>query len=153
MNKKTQFLEFICTWLYSGKAKFAPGTFGSLATLPFVYLISTYFGPIGIFIFALITFVIGIIACDKYTKIIDKQDPGFIVIDEVSGQSIALLLAGTNIYLYIIGFILFRIFDILKPYPVSWADKKLHGGFGIMLDDIFAGIYALIILEIIKSFI
>ncbi len=139
MINKKQLLEFICTWFYSGKAPKAPGTFGSLATLPFVYLVSSCWHIPGIIAFSAAVFIIGVWAADAYVKMLNLKDPGFIVIDETAGQALALLFAGTNIYLYLLGFALFRLFDILKPWPVSWADKKVPGGLGIMLDDVFAG--------------
>lgn len=152
MNKNNKLLTLICTWFYSGLLPFAPGTFGSLATLPFVYVINYYYQIPGILIFVLFVSIIGIITTDKLSKQMEVEDPRSIVIDEVAGQSLALLFAGANLYLYAIGFILFRIFDILKPWPVSWADSKVPGGLGIMLDDILAGIMAGAILLGIKFY-
>lgn len=137
---KFRILEFFATWFYSGKPRFAPGTCGSLATLPFVYVIAYFYGFSGVLSFAVIVSLAGIPIAGAYAKAINKKDPGEIVIDETAGQSLALLFAGTNLYLYILGFILFRLFDISKPFPVGWADKKVPGGLGIMLDDILAGL-------------
>lgn len=137
---KYRILEFFATWFYSGKSRFAPGTCGSLATLPFVYVIAYFYGFYGVLSFAALVSVFGIPIADAYAKAIDQKDPGEIVIDETAGQSIALLFAGTNLYLYVLGFALFRLFDITKPFPVGWADRKVPGGLGIMLDDILAGI-------------
>ena len=88
----------------------------------------------------------------KYTE----HDPSFIVVDEFIGQSVTFLLISnsliskTNVIPYIIGFILFRIFDVVKPYPVNYADKKIQNAFGVIVDDIFAGIYATILLYVIS---
>lgn len=149
---KFRILEFFATWFYSGKSKFAPGTCGSLATLPFVYMIAYFYGFYGVLCFAVLVSVIGIPVADIYAKAINKKDPGEIVIDETAGQSLALLFAGTNLYLYALGFILFRLFDITKPFPVGWADRKVPGGLGIMLDDILAGIIGGAILYGIKYY-
>lgn len=151
-EKKNKLLTLLCTWFYSGLLPFAPGTFGSLATLPFVYIIAYYYSITGILLFVVFISLIGIKAADKLSKQMGVEDPRMIVIDEVAGQSLTLLFAGTNLYLYAIGFILFRIFDVLKPWPVSWADSKVPGGLGIMLDDILAGIIAGAILFVIKFY-
>lgn len=146
-------LEVLATWFYSGKSPKAPGTCGSLATLPFVYIIAYYYGVYGITFFALLVAVIGIPVADKFAKSLNVKDPGQIVIDETAGQAITLLAAGTDIYLYVIGFILFRIFDISKPLLIGWADRKVSGGLGIMLDDIIAGVFGGLILWGIKIYL
>jgi len=142
--------ELISTWFYIGKSRYAPGTVGSIATLPLVYLLHSYFGIWSVIIFAIIIAILGTIAANSFSKEIGISDPGMIVVDEVAGQTLALVFAGINLYLYLIGFILFRIFDILKPWPVGWADKKIKGGLGIMLDDILAGFIAMFLVLLIK---
>lgn len=149
---KSAILKLISTWFYSGLAPKAPGTFGSLATLPVVYLLAWFGGWTAVLIFALVVSVIGIWAADGYAKELGREDPGCIVIDETAGQALTLLAAGTNLWLYLIGFLLFRLLDISKPGPIGWADRKVHGGLGIMLDDIFAGIIGGIILFGIKTY-
>lgn len=151
MNK-TAVVKLISTWFYTGLAPKAPGTFGSLMTLPFVYFADYYGGMPAILIFAAVSFIIGIWAADTYAKAVQVKDPGFIVIDEVAGQSLTLWCAGLNPWLYLIGFALFRLFDISKPWPVSWADTKVKGGLGIMLDDVFAGIMGGAVLYLIKIY-
>lgn len=145
-------LEMFATWFYSGKSPKAPGTCGSLATLPFVYALFYFGGYAALITFIILVSIIGIYVADKFSKALNIKDPGQIVIDETAGQSIALILAGTNLWLYLIGFALFRLFDITKPSLVGWADKKINGGLGIMLDDIFAGIFAAIVLGVIKYY-
>ncbi len=154
-NKKTlnfRMLELIATWLYSGKSPKAPGTCGSLATLPFVFALAYFYGIYAVIAFAVIISVIGIPVAGKYAQALNIKDPGQIVIDEVAGQTIALIFAGTNLYLFAIGFALFRLFDISKPWLVGWADTKLSGGLGIMLDDIFAGIFAGILILLLQIY-
>lgn len=146
-------LELFATWFYSGKSPKAPGTCGSLATLPFVYCLAYFYGIYAVIIFAILVSLAGIAIAGKYAEALKIKDPGQIVIDEVAGQTIALIFAGTNLYLFIIGFALFRLFDISKPWLVGWADSKLSGGLGIMLDDIFAGIFAGIIVYLAGYYI
>jgi len=81
----------------------------------------------------------------------DQPDPGCIVIDEIVGMLIALTLVPDHPAAWLLAFILFRIFDIWKPFPVSWFDRHLHGGIGIMLDDVMAGVYAFVCLQIIRA--
>ena len=152
-NFNYRLIEFLSTWFYSGKSPFAPGTCGSLATLPFVFAISYYYGIVGVAVFAVFVSIVGIFIADAFEKKLGVKDPGQIVIDETAGQAITLLAAGTNLYLYVIGFVLFRLFDISKPFPVSWADTKVKGGLGIMLDDILAGIMGGIVLAAIKLYL
>lgn len=149
---------FISTLCYTGYFPKAPGTFGSLVSLPVIFVINYNFGFLGLFFITLIVFIISIFAVKKVLSY-TEHDPSFIVIDEFIGQSMTFLLVAdslkhnTKVYPYIIGFILFRIFDITKPFPVSYADKKMKNALGVVLDDIFAGIYATIMLYFIFYFI
>ncbi len=159
MNKQKHKTSWIiATWFGSGLLPKAPGTWGSLSALPFAYIISVYTSPYAMIFGTIALFFIGIWASDKIEKNAQVKDPGFIVVDEVVGQWIALLplpflysfLNPDSFYLYFaviaaVAFIAFRIFDIWKPWPVNYVDKNVHGGYGIMLDDVIAGMYALII--------
>ncbi len=129
------------TGLYTGLIKKAPGTWGSLfAFLPWLFFKDANPGVyIGI---TAICFVTGFLAAGAAEKILDTPDAGSIVIDEIVGMFVTLFLVPPHFILYVLGFMFFRIFDILKPFPVSWLDKHIHGGMGIMLDDVMAGIYA-----------
>ena len=148
----------IATWFGSGLLPKAPGTWGSLAAFPFAYIISVYTCPYALILGTVALFFIGIWASEKVEESVQIEDPGFIVVDEVVGQWIALLplpflysfLNSDSFHLYFaviaaVAFIAFRIFDIWKPWPVNYVDKNVHGGYGIMLDDVIAGMYALII--------
>ena len=148
---KTAILKFVSTWFYSGLSPKAPGTCGSLAALPFIYALAWWKGAWAVFAFAAVITIVGIYVSDAYAKRLGKKDPGLIVIDEVAGQSITLIAAGTNLALFMVGFLLYRLFDITKPWPVSWADQKVRGGLGIMLDDIIAGIISGVLLYFIKA--
>ncbi len=124
-----------------------PGTWGSLAALPFAWVIHMKFGPNGLAIATTIVLAVGVWAADVYAKEIGDDDPGAVVIDEVAGQWLTLALAAPlDSLFYAAGFLLFRVFDILKPWPVNWADDQLKGGLGIMADDIIAAGYAAAVL-------
>jgi len=132
----------LATWFGSGLLPKAPGTWGSLAALPFAWLITMNAGPLGLAIATVFVFVIGIWASNVYVRHSGGDDPGPVVIDEVAGQWMTLAAVPTDIRYYIAGFILFRLADIFKPWPVSWADRSVKGGLGIMLDDVLAAIYS-----------
>lgn len=140
----------LATWFGSGQIKFAPGTFGSLAALPFAWLIYDNFNAQGLAVVTLVVFLIGIWAADIHAQQLPDEDPSEIVIDEVVGMWLTLLVVPPDVVLYIIGFVFFRIADIWKPWPVSWADQAIKGGAGIMLDDIFAGAYAALALLAVR---
>jgi phosphatidylglycerophosphatase A len=136
----------LATWFGAGLSPVAPGTAGSIAALPLAYLISHYLGIVGLGVAIAVVFVIGIWAAHRYSIRTASHDAGPIVIDEVAGQWLALLLVPADIVLYTIGFALFRLADIFKPWPIGLADKRVKGGFGVMLDDLLAGGLAAIIL-------
>jgi len=127
----------------------APGTWGSLAALPAAWLIHTGFGTGGLFLAALAVFLVGWWAASVYSAASTDGDPASIVIDEVAGQWLVLAAVPRDPIFYAAGFVLFRILDIVKPWPASWADRSLGGGLGIMLDDIVAGVYGAIALYMI----
>ena len=129
--------------LGSGCAPKAPGTFGTLAAIPFwwLFLQDVPLLPyIGVLIAA---FAFGVYLCQKTSDDLNVHDHGGIVWDEWIGLWITYLMLPTGIEWIIIGFIFFRFFDIIKPWPIKWLDQKVDGGFGIMIDDVLAGIFAL----------
>ena len=137
----------IATWFGSGLLPKIPGTWGSAAALPFAWGIMWFGGPKVLLVCAIVAFVAGIWAAGMYSKHSGIKDAGPIVIDEVAGQWLTLIPAGLDPVLFLVGFFLFRAADILKPWPANWADRELSGGLGVMLDDVFAGIYAAIGLQ------
>ena len=146
INLNTMFVSV----LGIGFIPFASGTFGSLAGLVIGYLLNLLSYNL-FFLFIPILFILGVIASNTYQKLTGEKDSSVIVIDEVVGQLIAMMFVIDNLVLVFISFIIFRIFDILKPWPASYADKKMSDGFGVMLDDVFAGIYAAILVCLIGS--
>ena len=132
----------------SGLAKKAPGTFGTLAAIPFFLLLQHLTWPIYLS-WLLVTFALGVFWCDRSSKALGVHDHGGIVWDEFVGFWITMFMAPAGIWWIVLGFFLFRFFDILNPWPISWLDKKVHGGFDIMIDGALAGVYALIVLQLI----
>ena len=146
--KLTHPAALIATGLGSGLLPLVPGTWGSLAALPFAWLIMAAAGTVGLLTMAAVAFAGGCWASDRVAAASGRIDPGFIVIDEVAAQWLVLAAAPLDWRAYLAGFLLFRVFDITKPWPVNWAERSFKGGLGIMLDDIVAGLYALAILLI-----
>ncbi len=131
----------------SGLLKPGPGTWGTLMAVPLYYVLS-HLPFIAFYIVVLIAMFAGVYICEKTADDIGVHDHGSIVWDEFVGYWITMLFVtwqmGTpHFYWMAVGFVLFRIFDIFKPFPIGWLDKKVHGGVGIMLDDVIAGIYAM----------
>ncbi|MFA7074308.1 MAG: phosphatidylglycerophosphatase A [Endomicrobiaceae bacterium] len=145
-KEKTAFLAG--TLFYAGYFPVAPGTVGSLVSLPVIFIVCYYFGTLGLLLLVLISFIVSLI-CVKEILLHTEHDPSYVVIDEFVGQSVTFLAISGVLknnfnywWLYIAGFLLFRLFDVTKPFPVNYADKKMNNASGVVLDDVFAGIYA-----------
>ncbi len=139
---------FFATWFCAGLIPFAPGTWGSLAALPFAvgaYSLGVFFSCISIVLIVILSIPLSGMA----SRIMNREDPAPVVIDEVAGIFVTLFLIPVSWTSIISGFVLFRILDILKPFPAGLIDKKVKGGTGIVLDDVMAGIYANVCLRII----
>lgn len=135
----------------SGLAPFAPGTFGTLAAIPLYWMLSLF--PVWFYLsLVIIAALAGIWICGESAKRLGVHDHAGIVWDEFVGFWITMLAAPSGLIWVIMGFIIFRVFDIWKPWPIYIADDKVHGGLGIMLDDIVAGIYALIVMQFLAFF-
>jgi phosphatidylglycerophosphatase A len=140
------FYWYIATWFGCGLSPIASGTAGSLAALPFAYIIQRCFGSAALFAASLALFFIGWWASNQYLKHNDHgDDPKQIVVDEVAGQWLLLSVLFPTWHSYLVGFVLFRAFDIIKPWPVSWADQKIKGGLGVMFDDMLAAFYPILV--------
>lgn len=140
-------VSLIATWFGCGLLPGAPGTWGSLAALPVAWVIVMLGGPLGLIGAVIAAFSIGIWAAGRYSQAAGLKDCQNVVIDEVAGQWLALVFVPLDPAAYFAAFILFRICDIFKPWPANWADRNVPGGFGIMLDDMIAGTYALILIQ------
>ena len=141
---------WIATGGGSGYLPKAPGTWGTLVALPLHYLLMAAAVSTNAYLVVVaVVSVVGVICAGAAEKIIDRKDPGCVVIDEIAGMLLALTAAPAGVLAYVAGFALFRFFDILKPFPVSWLDRHLNGGLGIMLDDLAAGLYAGLCLQLV----
>jgi len=132
--------HLFAAWFGVGLIQPAPGTWGSLVGLLIWYFAEFLHSSINIIlpIFILFSWLV----CSQASKDSDFKDHSAIVIDEVAGMLVALSLVSHGIVTYLCAFLLFRLFDIWKPWPISWVDKNVAGGLGILLDDLIAGLFA-----------
>lgn len=147
----TKILLLIATFFNIGKVPKAPGTVATLATIPLFVLMS----HLPDVTYMMITFgivVLGIFAAQAYEAVATQHDSKEIVIDEVAGYLITMALVPCTLKSVAVGFVLFRIFDIFKPWPIGMLDKKVQGGLGVMVDDIAAGIIASVIMQVILTY-
>ena len=163
-----KFNSLFVTMFSLGKIKFAPGTFGSLATVIILFYLFHVLNLSSniILIGLLVIFIYSFYAITSHIKDNENKDPGEIIIDEFLGQSIPIYLyevshgttkeSGEAIIYYSLFFILFRYFDIMKPFPVNFFDKNFKNSFGVIMDDICAGLYVVLTLVcfmIVKSYV
>lgn len=134
-----------------GLAPKAPGTFGTLLGIPLLFLMPT--NLVAYLVVLVVLFALGVWCCDACAKNLGVHDHPGIVWDEVVGYLITMIAVPKTLLWVVVGFILFRFFDILKPWPISWIDKHVDGGMGIMLDDVLAAVFALIVIQIALYFI
>lgn len=130
----------LLSWFGTGYSPKAPGTMGSLAAVPFAWLMAASWGQHTLIIAAAVVFALGWAAAHATEEA--RRDPGWVVVDEVAGQWLTLAFVPPDIILYAIGFVLFRLFDIFKPWPVRTLEQKVPGALGVMVDDIAAALYA-----------
>ena len=148
-------VHFLALGFGSGLIKPAPGTWGTLSAVPLYLLTMQFVAPtsMAFLLLILLSFLVGIYLCGQTAKDVGVPDHGAIVWDEIVGFFITMTAIPVSWLSILIGFALFRLFDIVKPWPISWLDKKVHGGLGIMLDDVLAGIFACIGLHLILKFL
>ncbi len=140
---------FLATGCLSGYLKPAPGTFGTLAAVPLFFLCASLPIPVYCGIVA-VSLVVAVVVSDAAEKLLGKKDPSIVVIDEIVGYLITMATFGPDWRYIVAGFFLFRIFDIVKPYPAGLINSKMRGGAGIVLDDVVAGIYANAVLQVVR---
>ena len=138
--------HFFALGFGSGLSPVAPGTFGTLVALPLYYVVMQFQASLYLWLLAAAT-IGGVYLCDITAKNLNSPDHGGIVWDEIVGYGVTMLWLPFSWQWALAGFVLFRLFDIIKPWPIRWLDKHVHGGVGIMLDDIIAGIFACAILN------
>ncbi|RLC23627.1 MAG: phosphatidylglycerophosphatase A [Deltaproteobacteria bacterium] len=148
MNFKDRSVMVLATGFFAGYIPFAPGTFGSIVGLPICFFLSKARLSVAIpFILIFIFFAIWIASMAE--KILIQKDPGCIVIDEIAGIMIALFGMPFNTISIAAGFVTFRFFDILKPFPIRYIERRFAGGTGVVMDDLMAGVYSNIVLRLL----
>ncbi len=136
--------QVMATLFFVGHSSIMPGSCGSLVTVLGLFLLPTvawyvYLGAI------VVLFLIGWWAADRHAKQLQKNDPSCIVIDELVGMMITLFIMPKSVIVYASAFVVFRLFDIVKPFPINILERRVYGGLGIMLDDVLAGFMAWIV--------
>jgi len=140
-------IVFLATGFYTGNIPKAPGTFGTLPGLFLCFFLAQI--PLTASILLILVLIgLSIWIAGRAEKIVNQKDPGCIVIDEIVGMAVALAGLPFNVFTAGVGFLLFRFFDIIKPWPIGFLDRRVHGGLGIVLDDVIAGIVANSVLRI-----
>jgi phosphatidylglycerophosphatase A len=132
----------LATWFGVGRLPGGPGTWASLTALPFSAVLAWLGGPWPVLLAVATFFALGLWASGRYIAATGIDDPAPVVVDEVVGQWLALAFLPLTPMSYVVGFILFRIADMAKPWPANWIDRNVAGPWGVMLDDVVAGIYA-----------
>ena len=156
-----KFNLFFLTFFFIGKIKYAPGTIASFFTCFLFLLLINFFNLNFVFLFTLIIFIYSFFAINFSFNEFKSEDPQEIVIDEVIGQMLPLLAIPIYETLYplptmfycVAAFLLFRLFDVWKPYPINYVDNNIKGSLGIMLDDILASVYSIIVLSVAFFFL
>lgn len=139
--------QAIATFFYLGYSPLAPGTAGTLGAIALFYLLS-HFSTLVYILFFLVFTIISIWASAEAECIFGKTDPGQVVADEVCGYLVTMFLIPPSLRNIVMGFLLFRFFDIIKPPPAGRAER-LSSGFGVVIDDIIAGVYSNVILQVL----
>jgi len=144
---------WLATLFGAGLWRPASGTIGTLAAVPFAVFVSWALGPAGVLLAAIVLVAAGVAAANRFSARSGNKDDPSIVIDEAAGLMIAAIPAKTNLILWVLAFLLFRLFDIWKPWPVSYFDRRKHGGFDVVMDDVVAGLYALCGVSVVALFL
>ena len=144
-------LHLLSVGFGSGLLPKAPGTFGTLAAIPLYLLLALYTSELVYIIACSTGLVLGFYLCERTTQALGVQDHPGIVWDEIIGFLISMLFITPSLSSVLLGFFLFRVFDILKPWPISVIDSRVKGGIGVMLDDVLAGGFALLCMHLIAG--
>lgn len=132
---------FLATGMYTGFSPVAPGTCGTVVGV-LMFLLLGHLAPLPYIITILAFIALSVWVSDRAIEIFGREDPQQVVIDEIAGYLVAVAFHEVNMYIMIAGFVLFRIFDIAKPFPIGVIDRKVSGGVGVVMDDVLAGVYA-----------
>lgn len=148
MTLNQNIILFFATGCYTGRIPFAPGTFGTLAAIPFA-LVFIIIPPPFYALYVVGLLLAAIYISERAVEIIGQKDPGCIVIDEIAGYVVTLSIVPVNAYTIVAGFLIFRFFDIVKTGPVRYFERTFPGGAGVVLDDAMAGVLSAIVLRIL----
>ena len=158
MSKKIALI--IATYFGLGLSPKAPGTVGSIGTIPLAFVLAYFFGAYGIIVAAVPLAIIGIYATDVLIRDQEEKDPGKVVVDEVVGQLLAFVFVADSLYhntqnwwLYLVGLAAFRFFDICKMGTVKWFDSKMKNAVGVMMDDVCAGLMAAVVVWGVQTYV
>ena len=146
-------VHFLAFGFGAGLSPKAPGTFGTLVAVPLWWLLASNTGTWGYLAVTLAVIAVGPYLCGRTSRDMGVHDHGGIVWDEFVGYWITMFMAPPGIGWLVVGFVLFRVFDIIKPWPIKWADEQVSGGLGIMLDDVIAGILACLCIQGLAVFV
>lgn len=144
----TQPVHFLAFGFGAGASPYAPGTVGTLAAIPVLYLMH-FLPTLQYLLITIVLLVAGIWICGKSARKLGVPDHPGIVLDEIVGYLVTMTAVPFHWFWIVVGFALFRLFDIWKPWPIGYIDKRYKGGLGIMLDDVQAGIYAWIMIQLL----
>jgi phosphatidylglycerophosphatase A len=145
-----KFIEVLATFFKLGRMPYFKGSFGTLGAIPLVFLFNLF----GLYTYAALTFgfiLFGLYICDTYEIQVQNHDSPEVVIDEVAGFLVSMLWMPMTWQAFVYVFIAFRILDIFKPFPLSYLDKNIRGGFGVMVDDIAAGVIVNLVFQFIYT--
>lgn len=144
-------VHFLSLGFGSGLSPVAPGTFGTVAAIP-VFLLLANLSLLPFIVVTLLLMLLGFYLCGETAKALNTHDHPAIVWDEVVGYLITMIAVPLSWQTVLVGFILFRFFDIIKPWPIKWVDKHVHGGIGIMMDDVLAGVMSCLCLHLLVNY-
>ncbi|MGL4860746.1 MAG: phosphatidylglycerophosphatase A family protein [Enterobacteriaceae bacterium] len=142
-------VHLLATGFGAGFSPIMPGTMGTLVAIPLYLLLVLLLSPQGYLLFIAVAFLVGIYLCRATGKRLGVADHGAIVWDEIVGFLITMIAIPLHWQWILLGFILFRLFDIIKPPPIGWIDRNIKGGLGVMADDLVAGIMAWVVLYLV----
>lgn len=143
-----RFVKVVAVGFGSGLAPLAPGTAGTIVGIPLYLLFSLF--PWPLYLLSVVTlFFLAVFVSQEAERLFAEKDPSRVVIDEIMGFQCTMFLVAPTVAHIVLGFVLFRIFDIAKPFPIRWCEKRLPGGYGVVGDDVVAGIYGYGVLQII----
>lgn len=143
---------FIASGFGAGRVPRAPGTAGTLAAIP-IFLAASYLSGVAYALLVVAMFFLGVVICGIAAQEMGRADPPQVVWDEIVGYLVTMFMAPVGWGWIVVGFLLFRLFDIWKPFPIRQLERRAGGGWGVMLDDVVAGVFAFLLLQLVARVI